>query len=362
MKLSLLDQSPILSGRSATDGLHATLDLAQAAEALGYHRFWLAEHHGLAALADPCPEILLAAIGARTQRIRLGTGGIMLPYYAPFKVAEQFRMLSALYPGRIDLGVGRAPGGDMGTAQAVIGSTLGRHYDGGEQFPQAVAELIALLDDALPPDHPYEQVKLQPEADAASAAPELWVLGSSDFGGLLAAQMGLRYVFAHFINPHGAVMLKHYKERFQAAPHAASTRGAVTKAPYCALAVFALAAETEAQAADLLAATDVRRLQMAYGLNAPIPTMEDAKARLQFLSERDRLIIERERPRSIIGTPDQVADRLAQLAEESGADELIVLAMAPDYDLRLKSAELIARAMVAGKRETADDMAEAAAA
>ena len=343
MRLSILDQSPIVSGQRASDAIAATLELAQAAEQLGFERFWLAEHHGLLSLGDPCPEILLARIGSLTRRIRIGTGGILLPYYSPFKVAEQFRMLEALFPGRIDLGLGRAPGGDMKTAQAVMGSTTGGSYNAAEYFPQQVMELVALLDGVLPPDHPHADVVLQPDV---GSAPQVWILGSSDYGGALAAQLGLRFAFAHFINAHGGqAVARAYREDFRPAAHAATTRGAVSARPQHAIAVFAIAASTQGRADELAAAVDVRRLQMAYGINAPIPSVADARARLAHLSERDRMIIEQERPRAIIGTPDLVADRIAELSELFAADEVVVLTVAPDYRARLQSCELLARAL-----------------
>ncbi len=343
MKLSVLDQSPIITGHTAADAIAATLELAQAAETLGYQRFWLAEHHGLLSLADPCPEVLLARIGSLTKTIRIGTGGILLPYYAPFKVAEQFRMLEALFPGRMDLGIGRAPGGDLKTARAVSGWTTGGAYNGGEHFADQVAELIALLDAALPPEHPYADVPLQP---AGATAPQIWVLGSSDYGGALAAHLGLRFAFAHFINAFdGQPVTQAYRDDFKPAPHAANTRGAVTPAPHLAIAVFAICANTQAEADRYAEAVDVRRVQMAYGINAPIPSLEEARTRAQHFSDRDRMVVERERPRAIIGTPDFVADRIAELAELFVADEVVVLSVAPDYGVRLKSYELLARSM-----------------
>jgi luciferase family oxidoreductase group 1 len=340
-KLSILDQSPIISGYTARDAIAATLDLAQAADALGYERYWLAEHHGLNALADPCPEILLGRIGSLTRRIRFGTGGILLPYYAPFKVAEQFRMLEALFPGRLDLGIGRAPGGDMRTAQAVMGSTTGGSYNSAEYFPQQVMELIGLLDGVMPPDHPHAEVVLQPQGDTA---PQIWVLGSSDYGGAMAAHMGLRFAFAHFINAYsGEPVARAYRQDFKPAPHAAKTRGAVTAVPYHAVAVFAIAAESQGEADKLAMSVDVRRLQMAYGINAPIATVAEAKARAEHYSPRDLAIIERERPRAVIGTPGVVAERISEIAGRFGADEVVVLTVAADYAARLKSYELLAR-------------------
>src|SRR5215471_197504 len=184
LRLSVLDQSPVIAGRTAREALAATVELAQMADALGYTRYWCAEHHGLRGVCNPAPEVMLARLGSVTKRIRLGSGGVMLPYYSPFKVAEQFRMLEGLFPNRIDLGVGRAPGGDMRTAQAVA---MGQ-YDRGAQFAEQVRDLSCLLRGELPPGHLADGVLLQPVVDTR---PELWVLGSSDYGGALASQLGL---------------------------------------------------------------------------------------------------------------------------------------------------------------------------
>lgn len=327
LRLSVLDQSPVIHGHSARDALAATVDLAQMADALGYTRYWCAEHHGLHGVCNPAPEVMLARLGSVTQRIRLGSGGVMLPYYSPFKVAEQFRMLEALFPNRIDLGVGRAPGGDMRTAQAVA---MGQ-YNRGDQFPQQVQDLSFLLRGDVPPDHLAEGVLLQPAIDTR---PELWVLGSSNFGGALAARLGLRFAFAHFINAHGGhAVARQYRDDFNAGYH---------DAPYSAAAVFVICADTEAQAAMLESAVDIRRLQMAYGVNAPIPSL--AQAADFTPSERDRLIIERERPRTICGTPAQVAERMLSLRDRFAADELIVLSVIASYQARMRTYELLADA------------------
>ncbi|HEX6006569.1 MAG TPA: MsnO8 family LLM class oxidoreductase, partial [Burkholderiales bacterium] len=196
IRIGILDQSPIISGHSPAEAVHETIRLAQAAERLGYHRYWLAEHHSTAALADPCPEILVTRVAAATTRIRVGTGGVLLPYYSAFKVAEQFRMLEALYPGRIDLGLGRAPGGDRLTALAVA---EGKLLDA-ESFPEQVRYVAAFLSDSLPRDHPLAAVKAMPAGDTV---PQIWLLGSSDYSGALAARLGLRFAFAHFINADG---------------------------------------------------------------------------------------------------------------------------------------------------------------
>lgn len=327
IKLSILDQTPVIAGHSVADAVAATVDLAQAADALGYTRYWCAEHHGLRGVANPAPEVMIARLASATRRLRVGSGGVMLPYYSPFKVAEQFMMLEALFPGRIDLGIGRAPGGDMRTAQAVADG----QYNAGERFPQQVADLCALLGGHLPDDHRMAGVLLQP---AVATRPELWMLGSSEFGGLLAAQLGIRYAFAHFINAqYGERVSAAYRERFRAGHEAT---------PYCALALFVICADTDAEAAELEAAVDLRRLQMAYGLNAPIPSLE--QAREQRYSEHDRMLIERERSRSIVGTPERVRERIEALRSQFDADEIIVLTVAGSYKARLRSCELLAEA------------------
>ncbi len=338
--LSVLDQTPVISGHRVADAVAATVELAVMADELGFTRFWCAEHHGLHAVANPVPEVLLARIGAATRRIRIGSGGVMLPYYSPFKLAEQFLMLEALYPNRIDLGVGRAPGGDLRTAQAVAAGS----YNRGEFFPQQARELAMLLDSRtrapgiadLPDDHPARGVLLQPAVDTR---PQLWMLGSSDFGGALAAQLGYRFAFAHFINPQvGAAVTRAYRERFE--PRVDEPR------PYSAIAVFAICADTDAESAALSRAIDLRRLQMALGLNTTIPTIEEAREVFESgrLGDREREVIERERPRSIVGPPEVVAERLLALQEQFGADEIVVLSVAASYAARLRSYELLASA------------------
>ncbi|TDN68664.1 LLM class flavin-dependent oxidoreductase [Paraburkholderia sp. BL10I2N1] len=325
--LSVLDQTPVIDGHSVADAIAATIELAQLADDLGYTRYWCAEHHGLRGVSNPCPEVMLARLGSVTTRIRLGSGGVMLPYYSPFKVAEQFLMLEALFPNRIDLGVGRAPGGDMRTAQAVAAGS----YNRGDIFPQQVADLVGLVNGTLPPEHIARGVLLQPQIDTR---PQLWVLGSSDFGGMLAAQLGIRFSFAHFINAHfGHQVAQTYRERFKPGNEAKA---------YLAAAVFVICADTEQEAADLEKAVDLRRVQMAHGLNTPIPSIEQGLA--QEYGEREQLVIDREKPRSIIGTPEAVTERLHALEEQFQADELIVLTVAGSYRARLRSYELLADA------------------
>ena len=336
MKLSILDQSPIISGHSAEQALEETLRLARRADELGYHRYWLAEHHAIAALADPCPEILLARLGAETRRIRVGTGGVLLPYYSAFKVAEVFRMLEALYPGRIDLGIGRAPGGDQRTARAVGGG----HLPDAEHFPQQVWELVGYLDGTLPADHPFKKVRVQPEG---KTAPELWLLGSSDYSGLLAAQLGVRFSFAHFINAQGGDMvMRAYKERFQA--RSADSDGPAPRetAPHTAVCCFVICAASDAEAERLARVVDVRRLDMAYNLDTVVPTQEQAEQR-SFNAE-ERAHIGSQRARLVHGSADTCKEKLLAIAEKFSADELMVLTITGDYATRLQSYEMLAKA------------------
>lgn len=328
MKLSILDQSPIIAGHSAAQAIQATLALARRADALGYHRYWLAEHHAIAALGDPCPEILLARLGAETSRIRIGTGGVLLPYYSAFKVAEVFRMLEALYPGRVDLGIGRAPGGDQRTARAVGGG----HLPDAEQFPQQVWELVGYLDGRLPDDHPFRKVRVQPEG---RSAPELWLLGSSDYSGLLAAQLGVRFSFAHFINAYGGdAVMRAYKERYQ-------TSGREPE-PHTSVCCFVICAESDEEAERRARVVDVRRLDMAYNLDTPVPTQEQAEQR-SFNAE-ERAHIRSQRARLVHGSPDACRDKLLAIAQQFSADELMVLTITGEYATRLESYELLAKA------------------
>jgi luciferase family oxidoreductase group 1 len=328
VKLSVLDQSPVISGHSPAAAIHATLELAQAADRLGYHRYWLAEHHATSGLGDPCPEILLGQIAARTQRIRVGTGGVLLPYYSPLKVAEVFRMYEALFPGRVDLGIGRAPGGNLLTAQAMNAEA----FLGEDRFPTHVQELVGYLDDTLPPEYRFHMVKAMP---AGPTSPEVWLLGSSDYSGALASYLGLRFSFAHFINAHGGdAVMRAYRADF---------RPSYREPRACAmLALFVICAPTREQAEALAASIDLRRYQMTQGIDAPVATMEQAQA--YVYSEQARAIVQRERARAVIGTPESVKARMLALQEEFAADELMLITITGDYASRLRSYELLAEA------------------
>jgi luciferase family oxidoreductase group 1 len=324
MRLSILDQSPIISGHDARRAIEETLALARRAEELGYYRYWLAEHHAIGALGDPCPELLVARLGAETRKIRVGTGGVLLPYYSAFRVAESFRMLEALYPGRIDLGIGRAPGGDARTAQAVAGGG----FPDAAQFPQQIWQLIGHLDGTLPADHPFKAVRVQPEV---TTAPEVWLLGSSDYSGALAAQLGLPFSFAHFINPHGGEQVTRlYKENFKPG------RESQPRAMVC---TFLICAGTDEEAERLAAPIDLRRLHMALNIDSPVPT--DAQAAQHRYSSDERRYVMGQRPRAVIGSPATCRATLEEMASRYQADEVMVLTITGAYETRRRSYELL---------------------
>ena len=326
LKLSVLDQSPIISGTTPREAIAQTLRLAQQAEAWGYHRYWCAEHHSIMALADPCPEILITRVASVTSKIRVGTGGVLLPYYSPLKIAEQFRMLEALFPGRIDLGIGRAPGGDQATAMAM---GEGR-YPSADDFPDQVRFLDAYLNDEIPGNHPFARVKAQP---MGPGAPQIWLLGSSDYSGALAAELGQRFAFAHFISAQGGDgVTRDYRRRYQASPREPQ--------PQAMVCVFVICAETRAQAERLAQSVDLRRLNMDYGVNKPVPTLEEAES--YPYTDADRARIRHHRRRVVLGTPDEVRDRLLELQTEFEADELMVITITGDYESRLRSYGLLA--------------------
>jgi luciferase family oxidoreductase group 1 len=334
--LSILDQSTVASGRTPPEAIRETLALAKLADQWGYRRYWLAEHHNSASHAGTAPEILIAAIAATTQRIRIGSAGVMLPHYSALKVAEQFRVLEALAPGRIDLGVGRAPGSDGRTAFALNPDAA----QAGDRFPQQVQDLLGWLGDGLPEGHPFRAVSAQPEGPTR---PEVWVLGSSDFGAQLAAYFGLPYCFAHFITDgrgsEEAMAL--YREGFR--PHPA-TPGRLA-APQGAIAVFALTAATEAEAWRLYKSRELWRLSRDRGVFPPLPSVEEAEAYPYSPEERAKL--DRQKARAIVGAPEQVMAKLEAVAAAHGVNEVAILTPCHDPAARQASYRLLAEAAAA---------------
>lgn len=325
MRLSVLDQSPIREGGTAGDALRETIALAKHVERLGYERFWIAEHHGSGGLASSAPEILIGQVAAQTSRIRVGSGGVMLSHYASLKVAEQFKMLEALFPGRIDLGVGRAPGSSQRHAQAL------EHGPGAlplAYYPQQVEDLLFYLADALPVDHPFADIQATPTVEGI---PEVWCLGSSLDSAVLAGDLGLPFCFAQFINQEaGERAMAVYRQRFRASPWLEAPRGSV--------AVSALCAPTEEEAVRLSWSRYCWRFRRGMG----VPSVETA---LAFdYSEPEIAYIEFSRPRSAIGDPEQVQARLTSLAAQFEVDDMMLVTITHDFADRLRSYDLIADA------------------
>ncbi|MFC3124503.1 LLM class flavin-dependent oxidoreductase [Pseudoroseomonas globiformis] len=331
LALSILDQSSIASGRDAAEAIRETLSLAQLADTLGYRRYWLAEHHNSLSHAGSAPEILISAIAATTRRIRIGSAGVMLPHYAALKVAEQFRVLEAIAPGRIDLGVGRAPGSDGRTAYALNPAAA---QSGADHFPAQVQDVLGWLGEGLPANHPFQAVRAQPEGPTR---PELWVLGSSDYGAQLAAYFGLPYGFAHFITDGqgAAEALSLYRRTFR------SEAGRLP-APHAAIAVVALCAETEEEAARLFSSRAIWKLSRDRGIYPALPSPEEAANYPATPAERDKL--SRMRQRAAIGTPEQVRAKLEAMAGELGVQEVAVLSPIHDPAARRRSVTLLAEA------------------
>ncbi|MFM7025826.1 MAG: LLM class flavin-dependent oxidoreductase [Limnohabitans sp.] len=327
LSLSILDQSVATSGRGHDETIRHTLALAEQAEAWGYRRFWVSEHHSHPSIVGSAPEILMAAIAARTRRIRIGSAGVMLPHYAPYKVAEQFRVLDALAPGRIDLGLGRAPGSDGRTAQLL---NPDRHAS--ERFPQQVMELQAWVHGQdLPPGHPGHGIHAYP---AAVTSPALWMLGSSDYGARLAAHLGLPYAFAWFITEgQGAEeAMALYRETFR--PSAALSR------PHAAVCVWALAADTDAQAWQLFESRVRWRMDRNIGRLGPLLPPEEAA---RDYGPAEQLSLDRLKDNAFVGSAATVGDRLRQLAKTLAVDELVIITWTHDPQAQRRSYELLAQ-------------------
>ncbi len=330
MLLSVLDQSPISEGSTGADAIANTLDLARLTDRLGYHRYWVAEHHGGPMLASASPEVLIGPIAAATEQIRVGSGGVMLPHYSPFKVAESFSILAALAPGRIDLGLGRASGTDPLTTFAL---QRDRRSASPDDFPQQLVELLGYLEDDLPDDHPF--ARLAQHLPGRPGLPVPWLLGSSPQSAIWAAELGLRYAFADFINPEGAEIAKVYRERFTAARD--------LQAPRTAVAAWVLCADTDEEAQRLAASSRMTLMLLRRGELIPVPPPEKA---LEFLAQHGRPTTgELPGRRGIIGSAATVAAGIDQLAAEYGADEVIIVTITHDHAARRRSYELLAEAI-----------------
>jgi len=328
---SILDLTPVPEGVGARGAIQNSLALAQAAEAFGYHRYWVAEHHNSPTMACPAPELMIAHIACATSSIRVGSGGVMLPNHSPLRVAEAFRVLEALHPGRIDLGLGRAPGTDSVTAYA-----LRRGAGAAEEFPQQLAELLAYTETGFPAEHPFAGIAAEPRD---VPLPPIWILGSSDYGAQVAAAMGVGFAFARHLNPRGAAdAIARYRDAFQ--PTGRSPE------PRVILATSAICADTTQRAHDLAASMALGVIRLRTGRPAPLPTPEDALAYPYDAQELDQ--VRRYRRAQVMGTADEVRDELAEIVFRTGADELMLMAMVHSHQERVHSYRLVAEALGLG--------------
>lgn len=323
MNLSVLDVAAIGSGSSASAALRNSLELAQLAERLGYTRFWFAEHHGMPSIASSSPEVLIARTASVTTRIRVGSGGIMLPNHAPMRIAEAFLTLEALFPGRIDLGIGRAPGADPRASAAM--RPIDAHF-----FPSQLDELIGIASGTLPPDHPFAGVRAVPND---VPLPPIWLLGSSGASARFAGQHGFGYSFArHFSPAPPAPAMLEYRASFQPSPQFPE--------PHAILAVSVVCADTDEEADRLAASLDLMWIRIRRGEFLPVPTPEEALAYPSTPMERH--FIEENRARYFIGTPERVRREILDLVAATQADEVMVTSMVHSHAARLRSYELLA--------------------
>ncbi len=338
LRLSVLDQAPVSDGSTAAEALGRSISLARHVEALGFHRFWMSEHHAIETLACTAPEIMLARIGAATNRIRLGSGGVMLPHYAALKVAEQFKTLSALYPGRIDLGIGRAPGGGPSESLALRRE---RRVQPADDFADQISELLAFLGDGFPAQHPFSRIRVVPEGPGG---PDVWLLGSSAWSAAAAAEFGLPYAFAHFFSALGTrEAIETYLRDF--VPSGRQSE------PEAMAAVGVICAESEEEARYLHASVRLLQRQIRMGDRRPVSAPEEALQRLR-LTGGDVVGPgeDGDWPRYFVGTPDRVREGLERMAGQLGIGELVVNTILWDHQARLRSYDLLAEAfgMAAG--------------
>lgn len=336
--LSILDLSVVTTGTKPAAALRNSIDLAVHADSLGYVRYWLAEHHNLSSVASPAPDLMIGQIAAVTRHIRVGSGGVMLPNHAPLMVAERFKMLEALFPGRIDLGLGRAPGTDHATAHALRRRLEVRD---GDDFLERLHELTLWETRDFPPGHPYNNVVAMPDD---VPLPPIWLLGSSDYSAELSAQIGMGFAFAHHFASHDAVdTLTDYRSRFRPSRWRAK--------PHGILAVAVVTADTDAEAERLASSMDLNRLRRDRGQYLPLPSVEEALA--YPFTDAERASIARNRSRLFVGSPATVMAKLQPLIAASQTDELMVITAVYDHEARKKSYSLLADAFHLGKRAAA---------
>jgi luciferase family oxidoreductase group 1 len=337
MRLSVLDQSTASKGRTQDTAIRETLELARHCDTLGYHRYWLSEHHNSGNIVGTAPEILMAAIAATTRRIRIGSAGVMLPHYSALKVAEQFRVLEAIAPGRIDLGIGRAPGSDQLTSYALNPNPQNVL----EQFPRQVQELQHWVSgQSLPEGHPFRTIVAQP---TGPTSPELWILGSSDYGAQLAAYFGLPYAFAYFFSEGTGVeqALDLYRKNYRPSEN--------NPKPIATICVWALAADSEQDALFQFKSRERAMIERKLGIRLPLTSPEEAAAR--SYSSTEQAIADKLHRKAIVGSSEQVAARLQELAKSLELDELVVVTWTYDPAPRHRSYELLAKVFGLQKTE-----------
>lgn len=329
ISLSVLDLSPVPSGYSSKDALLNTLDLAKHCDEIGYNRYWLAEHHNTLLIASSAPEIMIGHVASITKRIRVGSGGVMLPNHAPLKVAENFRMLEALHPNRIDLGIGRAPGTDQRTALALRRSPQALLVD---DFPEQLNDLLTFFSGTFPDNHPYRRIRAIPEG---VATPEIWLLGSSDFSARLAAELGLGFVFAHHINPWPAIQVcRLYQNLFRPSIYLAE--------PKTMLGLSVICATTTGEAEELAISTDLTLLKLPLGKLKNFPSVAEAKD--YHYDSEEQQIVRYNRSRFFVGSPKLVYEQICDLAVQAGVNEVMITTMTHNHKARKHSYKLIADA------------------
>ena len=335
IRLSVLDQSPVAEGSTAGEALERSVELARQVEALGYTRFWMSEHHAMQTLACAAPEIVLARIGAATRTIRIGSGGIMLPHYAPMKVAEVFRTLHAMYPGRIDLGIGRAPGGGPIESQALRRDrAAGSLRAPADDFPDQMAELLAWLgqSEGFPAGHPFGRIQISP---AMPGGPVVWLLGSSLWGAAAAAQWGLPYAFAHFFSPVATrEAIESYRRSFRPSP--------MLDRPRATAAVGVIVADTDEEARYLASSVRLLQQRIRQGDRGPVAAPEDAVRELRGEGLPGVGMEEGEFPRYFAGSPATVGRELGAMASSLGLEEVVVNTITHSHAARLRSYSLLA--------------------
>ncbi|MFD1705295.1 LLM class flavin-dependent oxidoreductase [Siminovitchia sediminis] len=331
MKLSIIDQAPISSGQTPREALMNSVQLAQVAESLGYTRYWIAEHHNLPGLACPAPEVMLGLIGGQTNSIRIGSGAVLLPHYRPYKVAELFNMLATLFPGRVDIGIGRAPGGSAEASNALSENFLQNVW----KLPERLDELLLYLYDAAPPENEHAKLSASP---VPKIMPDPWLLGTSEKSAALAAEKGLAYNFGQFMSDQeGISIVRHYVDSFQ--------QSITTPQPKVTVTVSAVCAKTSEQAKEIAASSIIWSIQRDKGEgNEGIPTIQEAKDYPLTLKEKDK--VDQWMDKMIVGTPEAVSEKLLQVKETYEADEIMIHTNVYSHKDRIQSYRLIAEALL----------------